>query len=150
MENKYLSFDGLKRLLQNLKKVKYKEIVMTDSVNGYDYIIQMQNGRLVSFCMCNGIQVSQLPNNISYMEGDKFDPTGMIVIAVCPDGSTREIVDYEYQDMITGSLFTISYTEGGITYNTTISLHIAIEEQIDEILLQHYNDIMRNAYMGIN
>lgn len=84
-----------------------------DTVNGYEYIVEMQNGSLVSYSKCMGISVSQLPDNNSQIE--ILDLTGLIVEAFCEDNSTREITNYTVSD-VENDLVTVTYEENGITY----------------------------------
>lgn len=76
-------------------------MVLTDKVSGLDHVIQIKDGNLVSFVKCDHIEIVQPPNKTSYMLGDKFDPTGMIVEKVMQDGK-REVIDaYTYAPYIT-------------------------------------------------
>ena len=60
-----------------------------------------------------------MPTKTSYNEGDKFDKTGMKVLAVYSDGTTKEITTYSYSPngKLTASdkKITITYTEDGVT-----------------------------------
>ena len=102
-------------------------ISLKDTVNGFDYIIQMQNGQLTSFCACTSIEITTLPTKTEYAFGETFDPTGMVVTAVCPDGITREVTNYTYPDLyITESGdITISYVEREKTYTATVAVTVA-------------------------
>ena len=65
------------------------------------------------------IQIATPPTKIDYTEGDKFDKSGMKVLAVYDDGTTKEITSYTISP--DGKLtkadtkVTISYTEGEVT-----------------------------------
>ena len=101
------------------------EFALKDVENGYTYIVQMRNGSLVSYCVCNGISVTTLPDKMSYSEGEEFDPTGMVVSATCEDGSTRVVSGYTYE--VADTIVTISYSEGGNVYTTTIEFEIGVD-----------------------
>lgn len=101
-----------------------KYLVVTDEVDGYNYFITTRNGNIVSYIQTKSIAVTTMPNKTIYVDHEEFNPEGMIVTATGVDGSTREIPNYTYGVVTTenASKFTISYTEAGITYTTTISL----------------------------
>lgn len=111
-------------------------IILVDQVNGYDYAVQMVNGNLVSFCRCLSIDVTVPPNKRGYMEGEDIDTTGMVVSAVCPDGSTRQIENYTYSPLVMTAeteQLDIQYVECGEVYtaSTTIGLKGIADVLID-------------------
>ena len=59
------------------------------------------------------IEITAAPSKTSYMTGEKFDPTGMVVTATYVNGKTRDITPYVswYRDALTeqDSTFTISF-----------------------------------------
>ena len=77
-----------------------------------------------------GIEVTEYPNNIEYLVGESFDPTGMVVTAIYSNGAKRVVTDYTYSP--TGPLaesnnsINISFTEDGKT--GTASLGIIVEK----------------------
>ena len=100
-------------------------ITMVDKINNYKYFLQMENGKLVSFCCCANIEITKLPDKINYLEGQTFDPTGMIVTATCEDGSQKEITkEVIYEPFVMSNEFVITYVECGKEYSTTISLNL--------------------------
>jgi hypothetical protein len=86
-------------------------IKLVDTINGCTYLIQMKNGNLVSRCIISRIEVTTMPNKVSYYPDQYFDPTGMVVTAVNQDNSTFEITNY-----------TLSGNENLITEDTTITI----------------------------
>jgi hypothetical protein len=82
--------------IKNKPLVTRDSIVLIDVGNGFSYTIQMVNGNLVSYCETEKIEVATLPNKTVYKQGEKFDPTGMVVMIVGYDGSKREAVDFTY------------------------------------------------------
>ena len=99
-------------------------LVVTDEADGYTYLVTTKNGNLVSYIQTQSIAVTKMPNKTTYVDGEKFNPDGMVVTATGVDGSAREITNYTY-DVVTSSnlnSFAISYTELGITYIARISL----------------------------
>ena len=117
---------------------------LTDIDNGYTYIVQMKNGNLVSRCGVSSIEVTTMPDKIEYYAGEYFDDsTGMVVTAICEDGSVIEITNYTCSDnqfIIGGNTVTISYDEAGNTYTTTITVN-AIEFDAATILIDfEYTD----------
>ena len=77
-----------------------KHVVIADEVNGYNYIVAMRDGNLVSYVETESIYIDTQPTKTIYANKETFDPTGMIVIATAKDGSTREITNYKY-DLVT-------------------------------------------------
>lgn len=80
----------------------------------------------------NRIDVTQAPIKTSYVEGEKFDSTNMIVTATYSDGSSQVITDYQVIDgedlKLNQQSVTISYTEDGVTKTTTVN--VTVEEKI--------------------
>ena len=105
--------------IQNKPKISQDSIILKDQVNDYEYVIQMRNGNLVSTIAVSNIYVTNFPNKTSYMMGEYFDPAGMIVTAVCQDGSTKVIENYT----CTQSYLTTSDTSAEITYNEAGVIH---------------------------
>lgn len=64
------------------------------------------------------------PDKTAYILGEEFDTTGMIVTAVCDNGETENITDYEisgYDKSTLGSqLITVSYMNMSIAFNVTV------------------------------
>ena len=44
------------------------------------------------------IEVTTMPTKTTYVEGEKFDPAGMVVTATLSDKTTKEITDYTYSE----------------------------------------------------
>lgn len=97
-------------------------IKLIDQVNGYNYIVSMRNGTLVSTCAAQSISITTNPTKMSYMDGDHLNSAGMVVTATCEDGTTREITGFTCDNYVAvnNPVFVISYTEGGITYYTNL------------------------------
>ena len=74
------------------------------------------------------INVTTAPTKTTYLEGDKFDKTGMVVTATYSNNTTKTVTDYTYSP--SGALttnntsITISYTEGGVTKTTTQAITV--------------------------
>lgn len=74
------------------------------------------------------ITITTPPDKTEYMDGESFDPTGMVVTATYNDGSTAEITDYTFEP--SGALtsddteITITYTENGVTVTVTVSITV--------------------------
>lgn len=82
------------------------------------------------------IEVTTLPEKITYAEGQNFDQTGMQVMATYDDGSTQMINDYIIIDgtNLTADKIsvTISYTEYGIEKTTTQEITVSHVEVVNE------------------
>lgn len=80
------------------------------------------------------IKIDTAPTKVEYVEGEKFDKTGMKVSVVYSDGTTKEITNYTYTP--NGKLtekdleITITYTEGGVT--KTARQEITVKAKDDE------------------
>lgn len=110
---------------------KFNVITMVDTVNGYEYFVEMQNGQLVSYCETDSIQVTTMPTKTEYEEGSIFDTTGMIISAIGRDGTSREVVNYSYSnELLTLGLtsITIIYVERGIEF--TVDVPITVKEDV--------------------
>lgn len=106
----------------------YDTIGMKDAVTGATYLVQMQNGRLVSFSKC--IDIDARINKYLWYEGETLDKSDFIVTAVCEDGTEREVKNYTISTnqsdvLVAGDLdITISYTELGVTYTDSITITV--------------------------
>ena len=101
--------------------------MLVDDVTSYEYIVCVRNGNLISMCKTVSIAVTAMPTTTEYIKGEPFNPAGMIVTATRQDGSTSEISDYTYDNLVTVnncSAFEIQYSECGETYTTTIALYV--------------------------
>lgn len=77
-----------------------------------------------------GIDVTTPPERTSYMEGEAFDPTGMVVTASYSNGSTEEIAGYTYSP--NGQLV-VTDTNIAVTYQgktATVSITVISESSI--------------------
>ena len=101
-----------------------KGIPMLDEVNGYTYILTMRNGELVTYIGTDHIEVTQVPNKMTYMEGEYLDTEGMVVLSYGIDGTYREITNYECLEPVTNGKFKISYNEYGTIYNCYIEVSV--------------------------
>ena len=104
-------------------------MILSDEINGYDYVVAIRNGNLVSYPVASSIKMTSKPTKTKYLIGDPFIPDGMVIIANCIDGSTREVFNYTYDEFITEenlSYFVITYTEGNNVFTVPVnnlSLH---------------------------
>lgn len=66
-----------------------------------------------------GIEITKTPTRTTYTAGEKFDKTGMKVVAKYSDGSSKEIANYTVENgdkLVKGQTSVkISYTEGNVT-----------------------------------
>ena len=97
-----------------------RSLSLIDIENGYTYLIQMKGGELTSQCKTSSIEITSLPLTTVYVAGDKFDPTGMVVTAICEDGSTKEITNYTCS--MSGNVVTVTYIEAGKVNTTTLEV----------------------------
>ena len=127
---------------------KFSAITLTDTTNGYDYIVEMRNGQLVSYCKTVAIEVSSMPIKTEYVEGDAFKSTGMVITAVCPDGTTKEITNYTYPSHIPvgATSLTITYNEHGNILTTEVPLDITKFDASTELVDFEYTTESDGTY----
>ena len=103
-------------------------ITLIDQVNGIKYRIAMRDGELVSYTYIDGIVVTQLPDKITYMAGEHFDSTGMVVSTISTDGVTNEVSNFAVDEacLTEGTTeVSVSYTdESGEVYTTTVPVTV--------------------------
>ena len=118
-----------KDYIHNKPLISRTSIILVDEVNGLEYVISMRNGSLVSRCVTSEIALSVAPSKTSYFEDDIFDPTGMVVTAMCADGATVDITDniiYSTAPLTTDmTSIQVSYVEGGRTFTINIPITVA-------------------------
>ena len=89
----------------------------------------------------SSIEITKAPNKTTYLEGENFDATGMIVTATYSNGLKVEIRNYKLEDgnnLTAGKkTVTISYTEDGITKITT--QRITVNKKL-KISFKGYNE----------
>lgn len=102
--------------------------------NNINYILQDAPRKLA---------IIQMPNKVSYTEGEDFESNGMILQVTYNDGTTKIVDDYEIIDAkgltTEKNIITLSYTENEVTVKLKYSLTVlartddeTLDEQIDE------------------
>ena len=106
-----------------VKNFKHNNMILIDQDTGYEYLIFMKDGTLTSVLNVL-IQISSLPIKTDYTDTEEFDPTGMKLIAVYQDGSTKEINEYTYDKYVTTESYehTICCVDNGIRYTANIPI----------------------------
>ena len=101
-------------------------IILKDAGNGYEYIGEMYNGIFTTYCRCDHIEVTQMPNKTEYVVGDAFNPDGMIIAVIAKDGTIRTVENYTYQSKIEDGMNSISiqYIEAGMAYSTNVNISL--------------------------
>lgn len=115
-------------------------IAFIDQVNGYTYVVCMREGNLVIYSAVKSIEVTSMPNKTEYTVGEYFDPTGMIVMAVCDDGTTKDITSKVYSDPLVNIgeiLLNINYEEAGIIHKASIP--VIVNEFDPSVVLVDFN-----------
>lgn len=117
--------DGSKKLItiEELNAAK-DGIVLKDAVNGYNYIAQMKNGNLITYCACDHIELTTMPMKTEYVRGEAFDPAGMVIAAVMQDGSTNVIEGYSYTEYVMSDNIEIQYVEVGTVHALSIPVTV--------------------------
>ena len=82
-----------------------------------------------------GIAVTKAPDDVTYIEGQNFDKTGMVVTATYNDETSKEVTNYTVTDgnnlTVERTSVTISYTENGIIKTTTQGITVTEKLQIE-------------------
>lgn len=112
-------------LVNELNAIK-DAVVLKDSANGYNYIVQIKNGTLITYCACDHIELTAMPMKTEYVRGEAFDPTGMVIAAVMQDGSTNVIEGYSYTEYVMSDNIEIQYVEVGTAH--TLSIPVTVTE----------------------
>lgn len=100
------------------------QLTLFDKVNGYEYLVFMENGNLVSAMKTTSIKVSSLPDKTDYTDTEEFDPSGVVILSIAQDGTEKEITDYTYDKYVTtgSDIHTIRYIEAGIEYTVEVPI----------------------------
>ena len=96
----------------------------------YGYEAYDEEGNLLtgSLPVPTSLAVTTNPNQMTYLVGQSFDPTGMVVTATYSDGSQKVVTGYTYSP--TGALteddttISISYMDMGTTVGTTLTITV--------------------------
>lgn len=97
-------------------------------VYGYEAYDEQGNLLTGSLPVPTSLAVTTNPNQMTYLVGQSFDPTGMVVTATYSDGSQKVVTGYTYSP--TGALtaqdttISISYTDTGTTVGTTLGITV--------------------------
>lgn len=117
------------------KPTYYNYIILVDELTGYKYAVSLVDGVLVPQICCSKIEITTQPNRTTYMAGEYFDPTGMVITATYEDGSTKELIDYTYPThYLTVSDASLEIQCSATGLSTTLVLDIIINP-FDETLL---------------
>lgn len=77
----------------------------------------------------SSLVVTSAPTKTSYMPGEVFSTSGMVITATYSNGATRVLTDYSYSPSgalsLSDTKITISYTEYGVTAITTQAITVA-------------------------
>lgn len=73
------------------------------------------------------IAIKTNPTKTQYVEGESFDPSGMVVTATYDNNATFAIIGYDLDATVLSygqNSVTISYTDSGITKTTTVAIQV--------------------------
>lgn len=93
------------------------------------------------------LTIEEIPNNIEYVEGQKFDKTGMKVIAHYNNKTTKELlteytINPERVLTIEDSKVTMSYTENGITKTVEQTINVIKKGDVNKDNTVDFTDIL--------
>ena len=110
--------------------------------------------------LLEGIEILIAPRKTNYTEGENFDDSGMGVVALYNDGSSKKVTDYIILDgknlTEDKTSVTISYTEGGITKLTTQAITVSKQlkisfigySEINKDGIKYVDDIVPSTTLG--
>ena len=91
----------------------------------------------------DSISINKAPDKTEYVEGEKFDPEGMVVVAIYSNNTEKEISDYTYTPSgnlaVSDDAVIISYTEGGRTFTTSQNITV-VSVSLDSISINKLPD----------
>lgn len=101
---------------------------MYANAEGHEYIFEQIMDALDTTNSLSSISVTTAPTKTSYVAGQSFDSTGMVITATYANGSADVVTGWIVTDgtnLTTGKTsVTISYTEGGVTKTTTQAITV--------------------------
>jgi len=121
LSTKAYSFDGgitwqesnSKTYTENTNNIIIKVKDKVNNITTYEKI------DITKIIKLTGITVTNVPTKTTYIEGQNFDKTGMVVTAIYDNGLSEEITNYTIADgnnlTLGKTSVTISYTENGVT-----------------------------------
>lgn len=115
----------------------FDNIILKDNTTNVYYYLCVEDGKITTNAVdCLGIVISVLPNKTTYIEGDLFDPAGMIVNRINIDNTLTKITNYVHDEYVT-TPFIISYVDN-IGVNHTASIELTITEWTPDDVLQDF------------
>lgn len=83
-----------------------------DAKTGYEYIGYIYDGNFITFRKYEKIELTKMPDKLSYVVGEKFDPTGMVITGTYSDGTSKEIIDFDYEEFVSEKTVMIYCVDG--------------------------------------
>lgn len=103
---------------------------------GWDKEVVLCNGNLVYTATYNkteivpvAIEITTLPTQLTYKEGDEFNPSGLVIAVRYNNGTTKEIIDYllsGYDATVGTKTITVSYMGFITTFQVVLEPAIAL------------------------
>ena len=110
-------------------------IILRDASTGYLYNVYMKDGILSTSGKIIEIKVNKMPDKLTYIQGEKFDSTGMEVIAIGEDGSIGTINDFDVEYVL-NSTVNIYYTDkfSGEIFTTSIEVEVTEFDPVVQLI----------------
>lgn len=118
--------------IKNKPNVTNNYIILKDYINGYDYMIMMVDGNLISRLPMSKLSVVSVAKT-SYIKGAVLDSQDVIVEAAYPDGSSKIVTDFICDPILDGRV-TVHYTEFGKTLSATYKNKITMTDVEDALI----------------
>lgn len=92
-------------------------IILIDQITDFKYRVAMRDGVLVSYAFIERITVTSAPAKTTYMAGEYFDSTGLVISSILSDGTIGgELSDFVVDEPYVNTYLTEDVTEIGISY----------------------------------
>ena len=125
-QNKFLKANGSWTSIKCLQLDSDDNLIglkIKDRSNGYNYIIAMDNGNIVTSCAVSELILTSNPTKMTYTAGEYIDTTGMVVTGTYADGTSKEITNFTCTNYVTVErpIFTIKYEGVSIDLPVTVT-----------------------------
>ena len=131
VDNVYLKKEEVSRLIHDHFFIK-------DKSTGAEYTVYIEDGVLTTLCKIDRIIISTLPNKLSYIRGELFDPTGMVITAIFENGDEAELVNPNIKTVNvlsnTVDIVCIDEFRSNEEYSTTIQVEVSEFDPSTELI----------------
>ena len=95
--------------------VNINYFTMKDISTGYEYIVSIENGKMIYDSKLESISITKMPDKMNFNpDKDTLEESGIEITAYYQDGSSEIITDYTYEMILDSNYIDISYAKNGI------------------------------------